>query len=455
MDQKSKDYPFWIKMLLGIYVVFGIIRAVITFLATFSYYPLGDSIIQLLGTLLLAGCLILIINKKFWGYVLFCLVSWSQVFIEQFCYGYASDAVYTSIIIRIILISLLVFIPFRKGRSIFNTMMPIWTPFNFKWSKPRLKSSIEIKLNENENQVAVSGYNCVSPQISMGNYEQSSQPTLIDKPKNKENGILTRLKFKDWHLNKKLSLFLLLFFLIITLIIFVSTFFRHTSSNEVVYLDRNKVFHVDSHCSSIAGASEIMPQSNLLKQAAKVRNVTSPSSNLRYCGNCVSAKNLSEISNNVDVYIKSVWGTNNQDTLDQLVADIQWLYDNSHQKYKWANEEQCLRYFKNPQNALNYYINESQFYNLGKPDEYIALLEPLLTNHISNDEITMLAHRKLIYDILVYHGYSMEEFRNFLDNINRAQSREKLYYALKNEVKVNSNKVPIGDFEDFQTWLGY
>lgn len=135
MSTNENTYPSWIKYFLGIPAWLGLIRSFVTLLTNLTLYGAQVAIPDFIGSILLFIGVMLIINRKFWGYIFYCIIIISQYPLSYYMYDSVNDIVYPAIFVRLIVISTLVFVPFKRGHSLFNAMKPIFNPLKIFSSK--------------------------------------------------------------------------------------------------------------------------------------------------------------------------------------------------------------------------------------------------------------------------------------------------------------------------------
>lgn len=208
------------------------------------------------------------------------------------------------------------------------------------------------------------------------------------------------------------------------------------------------MLHYSSHCNSIDGALELLSSESVYEIATSPNNVASPNYNFHFCGKCFDIQKIKSFKDSVSTHVFNTWGTTDADSLSLLSKDITWFLSESGLKYHWDNPSECLRYFKNPDNAISYYTNECNNLNLGSPREFFAILTPIFTTSISESKLDALSNQKSVYDFLEYNNYEMESFKMYLEHIAQPVRCERLYNTLVSENAYDS--FPLNSFEDFQ-----
>lgn len=463
MDTNDNTYPSWIKYFLGITAWLGLIKAFVTLLTDLTLYGAQVAIPDFIGSILLFIGVMLIISRKFWGYIFYCIIIISQYPLSYYMYGSVNDIVYAAIFVRLIVMSILVFVPFKRGHSLFNAMKPIFNPLKFFKSnnrisniRPNVDTDSETTVSENllTNNTEIIQPDAVGllsePIEEIETIPDSKVENPISKVSQKRNYRFIHILSSINTIRYLLGLIAIVSVTLISIFLFKSC---STSDNSAYYIDDNDMLHYSSHCNSIEGSLELLTSESLYEIATGPNNVSSPNYNFHFCGKCFDIHKIEVFKDSVRTHIFNTWGTTDADSLSILSKDITWFLSKSGLKYNWNNPPECLRFFKNPNNALEYYIKECNSLNLGTPREYASLLAPIFSSTISDAELTALANKKFVYDFLVDNNYDMSPFNLYLEQIEQPQRRERLYKALVSENAFYV--IPLESYNDFQTWLGF
>lgn len=134
-SETIKSYPNWIRYVITLAGVVSLIRSVVNIpiLSSFS----ESSCVAVIGILSIIAsvCLFLVANRSFWAYMT-CLACCIGIILCS-CFEPAFFPEFKSRIllqysISILVLSALVFIPFKDGESLFEAMKPISVPFQDK-----------------------------------------------------------------------------------------------------------------------------------------------------------------------------------------------------------------------------------------------------------------------------------------------------------------------------------
>lgn len=433
MNTVEKTYPSWIKYFLGITATFSLIKAFVTLFTNLMLYDTSFAISIFIGSILLFSCIMLIINKKFYGYVMYVVLLLCEYPLSLYLFGSVHENVYYVIFVRLILISILVFVPFKRGHSIFEAMQPIGNPLSFFRNIHSVWMSVFKPSDSDKNTV----------------------DEMITMPSTLQTSHATKYIFKCNSPIIKIGFGLIGVFGICVGLYFGISYLLRGNCQEAYFIDENDFIHADANCSSIKEQSELILSKDLFQQAVSPQNIVLPQNGLHYCGKCFKVSEIHIIQDSISAHIHQNWGTLDSDTIKWLANDINWYFKKFKDTYNWKNSTECLRYFKNSQKALRFYTKNCKDWDIGTPSEFMSLWTPILSQHPSKTELEYLDRRKYVYEILRNNNYEMEEFNDYLNHISDPIRRERLYHTLITDEGCYDASIPLESYSSFQNWMGY